>query len=116
MTLSHLLALAQQAVEQAERATPGPWTWEDSPPTLYAGRTPTLHGLNLLGRLEIDWNGKNNMDFIASSRTTLPVLARAVLELLPFVRHSFSCEANSGGDCHCGLDRSLAAIEQGEGK
>lgn len=53
-------------------ATPGPWTWEDGPATVYSGRTDGYHGLNLLGRLDPDWNGYNNLDFIAMARAALP--------------------------------------------
>ena len=75
----------------ARAATGGEWTWEDNPPTLYAGRTcPEFdstkpetwcggtHGLNLLGRLEPDCNGKNNLDFIcaANPQTILALVAR----------------------------------------
>lgn len=62
-------------------ATPGIWSWEDDPPTLYSGRTSNgffaTHGMNLLGRLDLDWNGKNNLDFIAA---TGPVVINALLD------------------------------------
>jgi hypothetical protein len=70
-------------------ATQGQWSWEDSPPTLYAGRLKFepeefskygfsgTHGMNLLGRLDLDWNGKNNLDFIAS---TGPEIITALLD------------------------------------
>jgi len=63
--------------EKSKLATGGTWTWEDDPPTLYAGRGQYadhnlgceigFHGLNLLGRLEPDWNGKNNLNFITAA-------------------------------------------------
>jgi len=58
-------------------ATPGFWSWEDSPPTLYSNRNYNMHGMNLLGRLDLDWNGKNNLDFIAA---TGPEIINALLD------------------------------------
>lgn len=61
---------------RAEAATQGPWEWEGivgdttgfHRPTLYAERDKNLHGLNLLGRMDPDWNGENNLNFIAHAR------------------------------------------------
>lgn len=57
----------------ANKATQGNWTWEDDEnnvATVYSGRDNTpfkgTHGLNLFGRLDPDWNGKNNLDFITT--------------------------------------------------
>ena len=36
--------------ELYEKSTSGKWSWEDNPPTVYAGREENLHGLNLFGR------------------------------------------------------------------
>lgn len=63
--------------ELSAKATGGEWSWEDGPPTLYAGRGSfgaianfpipvPAHGLNLLGRLEPDSNGPANLDLIAA--------------------------------------------------
>jgi hypothetical protein len=51
----------------ANNATGGDWSWEDGPATIYAGRTNETHGLNLLGRLYPDWNGKHNLDYICAA-------------------------------------------------
>lgn len=68
----------QEWRDLAEKATPGPWTWEDGPATLYSGRGP-FH--DLLGRLEPDWNGQNNLDFIAAARSAVPALLAEVERL-----------------------------------
>lgn len=59
-----------------EAATEAPWAWEADPVTLYSGRTGEWHGLNLLGRMEPDRNGKANLDFIANAREALPAYIR----------------------------------------
>lgn len=66
--------------ERCEKATPGPWTWEDCPPTLYAQRDRFRHGLNLLGRLSPDANGPANLHFIAYAREDVPYLLAALTD------------------------------------
>lgn len=56
-----------------EEATPGPWTWEDDPPTVYAGRG-VGHGWNLFGRLEVDTNGPANLDLLCAATNALSAL------------------------------------------
>lgn len=60
------------------KATGGEWTWEDGPATIYAGRTNDQHGMNLFGRLDIDWNGPANLDFVCHARADLPDLLAAI--------------------------------------
>lgn len=57
-----------------EKATPGPWSWEGDPPTLYAGRDGMHHGANLLGRLEPDADTPANLNLIVAVRDALPAL------------------------------------------
>lgn len=72
----------QDDLALAEAATSGPWTWEDDPPTLYAGRRGGIDGragLNLLGRLSPDGNTPANLDFIAAAREGWPhAITRAI--------------------------------------
>jgi len=56
------------------KATPGLWTWEDDPPTVYAGRDGDHHGWNLLGRLDVDVNGANNLNLLCAAVNALPTL------------------------------------------
>ena len=57
-----------------DASTQSPWSWEAGPPTLYAGRYGMMHGLNLLGRLEPDVNGKANLDFIVAAHDCMATL------------------------------------------
>lgn len=69
-------AVPEELMELSAKATQGTWSWEDGPATVYAGRVDKVgefagspmygHGLNLFGRLEPDWNGKNNLDFVCA--------------------------------------------------
>lgn len=71
-----------------EAGARGTWSWEDGPPTLYAGRVDQIgeiggypmfgHGLNLLGRLEPDSNGKAVLDLIVAAVNALPSLLDAL--------------------------------------
>ena len=80
----------QEIQGRAEKATAGPWIWEDDGnaltygscqrATLYAGDRQ-MHGLNLLGRLEPDWNGFNNLQFIAHAREDVSWLLAQVATL-----------------------------------
>lgn len=63
------------------KASPPPWTWEDDPPTLYSGREDNYHGLNLLGRLAPDTNGKANLDFTCAAREGWPATIQALRKL-----------------------------------
>lgn len=68
----------KRAQEICSKATGGNWTWEHDTHvkpdthTVYAGRDPGMHGLNLFGRLDVDWNGENNLNFICETRALLP--------------------------------------------
>jgi hypothetical protein len=74
---------------KANLATKGVWSWEDEGnniATVYSGRTSFdlktfgssgFHGMNLFGRLQVDWNGKNNLDFITSAS---PEIVLALLD------------------------------------
>lgn len=74
--------------EREQRATKGPWSWEDDgneatygktlAATLYADRNRMMHGLNLLGRLSPDANGFDNLQFIAAARSDVPYLLSLV--------------------------------------
>jgi hypothetical protein len=69
-----------RAKDLCDAATGGEWTFEKDPAfganpathTLYAGRGEMQHGLNLLGRLDVDANGENNLAFICAAREILP--------------------------------------------
>ena len=63
---------------RCDRATGGEWTWEDGPATVYAGRGVNMHGLNLFGRLDPDWNGPANLDFVCAARADVPDLLAAL--------------------------------------
>jgi len=69
--MSDIAQLRAAMREAASKATGGEWTWEGvigdpyDLPTLYADRTDEQHGLNLLGRLDPDHNGKANLNHIA---------------------------------------------------
>jgi hypothetical protein len=74
MTLDEI----KRAKEITAAATPGEWSWEDDNQigpgvaTLYAGRGPMAHGLNLFGRFDGDANRDNNLAFITEARQLLP--------------------------------------------
>jgi hypothetical protein len=67
-----------RAKEIVAQATPGEWGWEDDSHlgpgtvTLYAGRGPMMHGLNLFGRFDGGSNAKNDLDFICAAHDLLP--------------------------------------------
>ena len=61
--LTEIEKLAREAKERAEKATPGPWHEYD----------------------ELDWS-EDTIKFIAASRTDVPALADAVLQLVQRVR------------------------------
>ena len=70
---------------KANNATQGTWTWEDEGnyhATVYSGREKYMHGLNLFGRLELDSNGKNNLDFITSASPEIVLALLAEIERL----------------------------------
>lgn len=64
--------------ELLDNATKGTWSWEDDSHigkgvcTVYAGREPMMHGLNLFGRIDTGPNAENNLDFITESHTLFP--------------------------------------------
>lgn len=80
----------KQIEERATRATAGKWTWEDEPimstyrcrvATVYSGRDGGMHGMNLFGRIEPDWNGTANLDFICHARADVPALIAEIRRL-----------------------------------
>ena len=66
--------------ELASKATGDDWVWEDNPPTVYSQRNCFQHGLNLFGRLELDWNGKNNLNFITNCNPRMALALLAELD------------------------------------
>ena len=68
----------KRAKEISAAATKGDWSWEDDSQirpgvaTLYAGRGPMMHGLNLFGRFDGDANRDNNLAFVTEAHTLLP--------------------------------------------
>jgi hypothetical protein len=83
MTLSEIA----RAKEISAQATKGTWSWEDDSQigpgvvTLYAGRGPMMHGLNLFGRFDTDSNRDNNLAFITEARQLLPLAMEHIEEL-----------------------------------
>lgn len=82
-----------------ERATAAPWSWERGylgSCVLYAGRTMTWHGLNLLGRMDPDGNGEANLNLIAALRNAAPRLmelaqcAREAKRILDALRAAYA--------------------------
>lgn len=74
-------------LERLERGrTQGEWSWEDGPATLYAGRGEG-HGLNLLGRMEPDSNGKANLDFVCAFANDARALLAELRRLTEMVNH-----------------------------
>jgi hypothetical protein len=74
MTLEEI----KRAKELSAAMTKGEWTCEDDSQigpgvvTLYAGRGPMAHGLNLFGRFVANDNGENNLTFITEAQALLP--------------------------------------------
>lgn len=68
----------RRAKELTQLATKGPWSWEDDShlgpnvATLYAGREPMAHGLNLFGRFDAGANRDNDLAFVTQVRQLLP--------------------------------------------
>lgn len=81
------LAEIARAKEITAQATQGEWSWEDDSQigpgvvTLYAGRGPMMHGLNLFGRFDTDSNRDNNLAFITEARQLLPKALEHIEEL-----------------------------------
>jgi hypothetical protein len=69
----------KRAKEITAQATQGEWAWENEDKflgpnvvTLYAGRGPMAHGLNLFGRFDGGTNRDNDLAFITEARALLP--------------------------------------------
>jgi hypothetical protein len=114
MTLSHIKALAEEALALSERASKPPWNHMDSQDEVWDAD----------GRTLIDFSQPAtaaDKHFIAHSRTSVPVLARAVLEMLPFVQHDALCSTQyedvegSSKVCSCGLGAALAKMGEAYG-
>ena len=67
-------SLVERLRALSKKATQGTWSWEDGPPTVYAGRVDPIgefggmpvcgHGYNLFGRLtDLSHNGRADLDF-----------------------------------------------------
>lgn len=67
-----------RAKELLENATKGEWSWEDDSHlgkgvyTVYAGRGPMMHGLNLFGRMDTGLNAENDLNFITETHELFP--------------------------------------------
>lgn len=121
MTPASIQQLAEQALALSEKATKGPWN-ADSQSTVVRDQEGEPIAVTVRGprsnwdELECDENGK----FIAASRQSLPLLAQAVLKLMPHVRHWYNNENGEGcahyiderEPCDCGLDAALAGMEE----
>lgn len=108
--VGRLADLAREAMAMSERADPAPWSYDE--------RVGWLGGNGLqLQRHEA------NSAWSIHARHALPLLANAVLRLMPFVRHEHQCASwypVSIGDehgnetvyppCDCGLDAAIGGI------
>lgn len=90
MTDTALIALAKEALELAAAATAGPWSIESTERVGDYGVRPKDRRKNFLimvneacGRMSTDPHLAADREFIAMSRTALPLLAHAVLDLIP---------------------------------
>lgn len=144
MTPATLKRLAEEALAQSEKATKGPWYFRctddahamnarmvcTEPTPLEHAETTYAHDGVMRSDFEEaicvtlhqirpricreDGKEEENAEFIASARTSLPQLARAVLALAPFVRHKPACIGNDPAldpsPCDCGLDAALERI------
>lgn len=80
MTSKKLKQEFAKARQLCDNATSGTWSFEEDLSngpkhhlhTVYAGADQGRHGLNLFGRMVVDWNGENNLNFICAARSTLP--------------------------------------------
>jgi hypothetical protein len=79
LTVKEIAALKELFAE----STQGAWSWEDDQHlgkgvyTVYAGREPRMHGLNLFGRMDTGENAEANLDFITEAHQLVPkALAR----------------------------------------
>ena len=86
------------------KATLGAWSWEDSPATIYAARSPDRHGLNLFGRLDPDVNGSRNLDCIIALHNAFPALLAELREA-----RGRKCETcrHTG---HCGIQNATLGV------
>ncbi len=68
----------KRALEISTKATPGPWSFEDdswvgpSKFSIHADPAPNLRGPTIMGNIDIDMNGLNNLAFVTEARTLLP--------------------------------------------
>lgn len=138
MNTEHLRSLALAAVEAAKGATQGPWGFgyngndeTDGDLSVCASGPPGGLGMvctatyKLGGLLQSEGVPRQpcdqvaNMRFIALSRTSLPVLAEAVLALLKYAQHLDNCGhtywelcgEDPRGRCDCGLSAALSSID-----
>lgn len=67
-----------RSAELLENATKGEWSFEDDSHlgkgvyTVYAGRGPMMHGLNLFGRMDTGANAVNDLAFITETHQLFP--------------------------------------------
>lgn len=93
--LTDIEKLARAAKERAEKATPGPWEWdgrrEESDPDIPGGVFVYHPQGSFLATTAVCLSDTYeddhlDLDFIAASRTDVPALADAVLQLVQRVR------------------------------
>lgn len=89
--------LKERLLELRAKATPGTWSWEDGPPTVYAGRVDPVgeiagmsvcgHGFNLFGRLtDLSRNGRNDLEYAVACVNATPALLARIEQLEAEVR------------------------------
>lgn len=122
MNADHLRSLAMRAIEKSEKATKGPWLRDpyDGPRMQVIAHGNEVVAFHAHHPRQRDERVVPNYEFIASSRTTLPVLARAVLAILT-VRDDYWAslheqEPVSAKNLLLAFDRALAGIEGEESK
>lgn len=96
MTNTHTLSTAiSKLLELDAKRSKGTWSWERDEPlapgmpvthTVYAGRIDPIgewngvsvcgHGMNLFGRMYVDWNGVNNLDYICAAPLAISVIKK----------------------------------------
>lgn len=92
-----------------KKATPGPWSWEEEEggrATVYSCRMDGMHGMNLFGRLEPDWNGNTNLGFLCEMRNAAPALLARLEELEEFARDIYEMCNFDDPDSYVADDRS----------
>jgi hypothetical protein len=118
MLPAELKALAEEAIEH-DKSMPELWTSEDDGSLWGTVKSGEYEGAN---EHLADMQHDAVQEMIIRQSTREPLLARAVLALLPFVDHRDACakwEYGTDGiaftvfdiDCTCGLDSALSGLE-----